>query len=300
MRILPPRVRTELRDLIELVALPGLARLLPWPLCFRVFRWLSHWSWLYRAPCEAALAHASQRGAIAAGAQAQWLAHRRLVTLVDHADYHLARSRGDAWMARHLRVDGQWPAPDQAALLCTFHWGAGMWGLRHAHLAGLRPHALVAPLQGAHFAGRSVLHRYAVARTAEVTCALGRPTLDVSASLRPALRALGAQEQVLAVVDVPADQAESSQVVQVFGLRARVPRALLRMAAERAIPVTIYLTGIDMVTGERFLRIRQLEPQTDVDKLFELVFAEFDRALREDTAAWHFWSESERFFEREG
>ena len=32
------RLRTELRDLLELVLLPGLAAVLPWQICFRIFR----------------------------------------------------------------------------------------------------------------------------------------------------------------------------------------------------------------------------------------------------------------------
>ena len=44
------RLRTELRDLLELVLLPGLAAVLPWPLCFRLFRWLACAArWLMRA-----------------------------------------------------------------------------------------------------------------------------------------------------------------------------------------------------------------------------------------------------------
>ena len=288
------RLRTELRDLLELVLLPGLAAVLPWPLCFRLFRRLARWDGLYRQACHAALAQARERGW--ALDEADWLLKRRLVTLVDHADFYLSRTRSDAWMRRHLRVDGAWPAHDAAHILCTFHWGAGMWGLRHARARGLRAHPLVAPLEGAHFKGRAVLHWYARARTAEVGRALACAALDVSSSLRPALRALRQGEQVVAAVDVPSDQVAASETVQLLGRQMQVPKALLRLAVEQRIPVTLYLTGLDFATGERFLHIELLGVRDDLGALAQEVFARLDRAIQAEPAAWHFWGEAPRFF----
>ena len=75
-------------------------------------------------------------------------------------------------MHRHMRVQGQWPSPEKAGVLLSFHWGAGMWALRHAGAYGMKVHALVAAVEGAPFVGRKVLHRYAIARTAQVGVAL--------------------------------------------------------------------------------------------------------------------------------
>lgn len=288
------RLRIEVRDLLELVLLPGLAALLPWSLCFRVFRRLARCRWLYQEPCENALKNARARGW--ATDEADWLQKRRLITLVDHADFYLARTRRNVWMSDHVEVDGSWPAAGAAGILCTFHWGAGMWGLRHAHQQGLSAHALVAALSGAHFEGRAVLHRYAKARTYEVSRALGCPTLDISASLRPAVRALRNNEQVLAAIDVPADQVAASEPVELLGMPALVPKALLRIAVEQKIPLTVYLTGLRFADGQRLLRIRQFGIYEDLGALTRDVFLELDAALQEEPAAWHFWSEADRFF----
>ncbi len=294
MQPLLRRLRTELRDLLELVLLPGLAAVLPWPLCFRVFRRLARWDGLYRQPCHAALHEARARGW--AVDEADWLLKRRLVTLVDHADFYLSRTRSDAWLRRHLQAQGEWPATGSAAILCTFHWGAGMWGLRHARAQGLRAHPLVAPLQGAHFRGRTVLHWYARARTAEVGRVLACAALDVSASLRPALRALRGGEQVVAAVDVPSDQVASAEPVSLLGRRALVPKALMRLAVEQRIPVALYVTGLDFATGGRSLYIAPLGLRGDVSTLAQEVFDELDKNIRQEPAAWHFWGEAPRFF----
>ena len=295
--LIPAHWRPHLRETLELVLLPGLAAVLPWAWCFWVFQRLSaRCRWLYRDTCECALREAQVRGWVSPDQAPLWLAQRRLVTLIDHADLYLAATRSNRWMQRHLQVQGQWPVAGQAGILATFHWGAGMWGLRHAQQAGLTPHALVAPLNGAHFAGHPVLHRYIQARTAYVAKALGCATLDVSNSLRPAVRALRNNEQVLAAIDVPSDQVAASVPVQIAGMAAQVPKALLRLAVEQKVPVTVYLTGINMDTGQRTLRIVPLPVLEDLDALVEAVFIHLTEALHQDSVAWHFWSEAPRFF----
>jgi hypothetical protein len=187
-------------------------------------------------------------------------------------------------------VQGEWPAPGHAALLCTFHWGAGMWGLRHAAAAGLRPHALVAALDGEPFRGHTVMRAYARWRTAQVQRTLGQPPLDVSGSLRPAVQALKRHEVLLAAIDAPADQADAAEVVPLLGMLARVPRALLRAAARQ---------GLDIHSGQRTLHVWPMPLTQDAPTLTRAVFAELDHCIRQDPAAWHFWSEAPRIFVRD-
>jgi len=289
------RVRDEARDLLELIVVPGLAAVLPWSLCFRVFRGLSRWTFLYRDACNEALAHAQRLGFVSD--PVQWQRQRRLVTLIDHADFFLATTRSDRWLRRHVVVQGRWPAAEAAGVLCTFHWGAGMWGLRHARASGLRAHALVAPHRPELFSGRSVRFWYFGQRNAVVARTLGRKPIEVSRNLRPVLQALRANDQVLAAVDVPSDQVATSESIDFLGLRARVPRGLLRLAVDSRVPVTVYLTGIRLTDGRRMLSIHQLGRAESVEKLVSDTFALLQEAVRADPAAWHFWEVAPRFFE---
>ena len=291
-----PRWRQELRDLLELVLLPGLAAVLPWRWCFALFKRLAHWHRLYWHDTQQAFEQARALGQIPEGQEQQWLALRRLVCLVDHADYYLARTRSNRFMQRHLQVQGQWPAPGQPCICLTFHWGAGMWGLRHASQSGLQLHALVASLDPAHFAGRWVLYHYARARTKAVQLALGQPPLELEKNFRPLIKALRQQQQVLGVVDVPADQADASLTVTLRGRPVAVPRGLLRLAVDMQVPVVLYITGFDVETGQRQLEIHQLGLFSDVQALAEQSFAHLDAALQRHGALWHFWSQAPRFF----
>jgi hypothetical protein len=289
------RLGVELRDLLEVVLVPGLAAALPWGIGYRVLRRAAHALPLYETETHHALNQAERRGW--APDPREWALRRKLTALVDHCDHYLSSTRSDAWMKRHLDVAGRWPEPGQAALLLTFHWGAGMWALRHAGSAGLHVNALIAPITEENFGGRRVLFRYARARTLAVARALGRPFLDVSAvGMRGVLRALSRHEQVLAVIDVPSDQVSSSLPVIVADLPARIPTPLLRLAIERKIPVYVFVTGFRLDDGQRFLRIEPIGVPGSLEAVTQDLAARLDGLIRENPPAWHFWGEAERFF----
>lgn len=291
------RLRAEARDLLELVLIPALAAVLPWAVCFRIFRVLCRGDFLYREYTSAAFAQADSRGWVR-GDRAHWRQRCRLVALVDHADYYLSWARSDRWMARHVIAEGSWPEPQQSAILCTFHWGAGMWALRHVAAHGLHVHLLIAPHSRAQFKDRAVRYWYYTRRINAIPRALGRPFIEATKSPRPVLGALRKGEQVAAVVDVPADQVSASEPIDFLGGRARVPRGLLRLACDSEIPVTVYLLGIRLSDGKRMLRIHRLGVRREVESLLRDVFAHLEAAIAEEPAAWHFWSVAERFFER--
>lgn len=291
------QIKAAFKDLLELVLIPGLAAILPWRICFRVFRSISgRLQWLYREDCETALKQAHSRGIVPDNQQGLWLAQRRLTTLIDHADLYLAATRSNAWMRKHLQTTGDWPKAHAAGVLCMFHWGAGMWALRHAQANGMEANALVAPVKKAHYPGRPVAYWYARARTGMVTRVLKRQTLDVSMTLRPALRALSQNEQVLAAIDVPSDQVAASIPLKIAGMQALVPSALLRVAVERNIPITLYNTGFSYETGKRQLTIQTFAPFNSVESAASELFTHLDALIKQNSAAWHFWHISDRFF----
>lgn len=290
------RLFVEFRDFLELVLLPGLAAVLPWRVCFRVFGWLARQHWLYQEPCHLALQRARALG-WAGEDEVHWLWVRKLVTLIDHADHYLGLFRSDKWMRRHLSVEGHWPQCNKPLLLLTFHWGAGYWGLRHASASGLSPHALIATLDSGAYQGRTVLRRYAMSRNANVSRTLGADTIDVSKDLKKVSRSIRLGDPLLGVVDVPADEARASIDVKLLGMRASVPRGLFKLAVEKQIDVVVYITGLNTQTGQRFLTIKPLGIYGDTQNLANAVFQELDSFIALDAPAWHFWSISERLFQ---
>ena len=69
-RITRHRLRVELRDLIELVLVPGLAAVLPWRWCFALFKHLARIDWFYRRTSHEALRQAQALGQVPPGTEA--------------------------------------------------------------------------------------------------------------------------------------------------------------------------------------------------------------------------------------
>ena len=292
------RLMRESRDLLEFVLLPGLSAVMPWPLCFRVFKLLSRWRGLYREDSDAALLQALARGQCAD--PRAWARQRRLVTLVDHADHFLFRTRSDAWIQRYVDVQGDWVGQNRAGMLWTFHWGAGLWALRHARLSGMQPHMVLAPPSGADFIGRWIFGRYVRARMRSVHRALEQPVIFAPGGMAGVRRALENRQQTIAVMDVPQDQVKFTRVTEILQQAVSVPAVLPRLAVDQGIPVTVFSMGIDLRNGRRTLHVVALGVHHDPQALTDRAFGYFDVLLRTAPCAWHLWAQAPRFFKARG
>lgn len=289
------RLRQELRDVVEYVMLPGLAAVLPWRLCFKIFRVMARWPWLYRAQCTAALAQARMYGVVG-NSEEDWLWMRRLVTLLDHADHYLFRTRSRNWMRRYVKVQGAWGATEGSAFLWTFHWGMGMWALCHAREHGVKARMVLAAPGGRDFEGRWVFGRYVQARMRSVALALGEPVIFVPGGMREIRDALDCGQQIVVVMDVPQDQVSVTSLTELLDRRVSMPAILPRMAAEQKVPVTVFHMGLDAETGGRCLVIDRLPQGMGARALMDSAFAHLNHLMRTSPAAWHLWTEAPRFF----
>lgn len=290
-----PRLKRECRDLLELVLLPGLAAVLPWAACFKVFKLIARWGWLYNAQCSEALVQAQQLDRCGEDTAA-WLFERRLVTLLDHADHYLLRTRSARWMDRHVTVHGRWEPGGHAALLWTFHWGMGMWALRHARANGLNAPMVLASPAGPDFVGRTVFGMYIRARMRSVELALGEPVIFVPGGMSQVRGALGRGQQLVVVMDVPQDQVAVTRLTPLLDMPVSVPAVLPQMAVDQSLPVTVFYMGVDWATGRRILHIAPLGVHDDAKVLTDKAFAHLDHLLRTAPAAWHLWAQAPRFF----
>ena len=143
--------------------------------------------------------------------------------MVDHADYYLAISRSDAYMRRHMDVQGQWPTPGQSSSAVELSLGAA-WALRHAGGPGTA-RACWWRWMAHRLQGRKVLHRYAIARTAQVGVALRHAPLVITGSLRPVVPGYAARTGAgVGGCTRRPGRAGSSLPITVCGMAARVPK----------------------------------------------------------------------------
>lgn len=298
------RLDIEWKALVELVLLPGLAIVLPWAICFRLYRWLCSRFDVYGDECRQALRGARSRLPI--DDEHAWLTERRLVTLVDHADHYLNGFRSDRWLTKHVQVEGQWPAANEKALILTYHWGAGMWALRHAAMLGRHNHMMLGV--GADH-GSWIANAYMRSRRKGVEGATGRKVVPVEFAEQgrtPSrkkrvdwahVQAVWDQnEHLLAVIDVPPDQTGRCVTVCVNGLTAKAPVLLFERCVEQQVPLSIFWMSVDMETGRRRLTIKNLGTDHDVQKLVRATFQQLTELLQSRPASWHFWSIADRYY----
>jgi hypothetical protein len=264
---------------------------MPWAVCWRLLHFLVRHDWLYRAETGHAADMAERLGHV--DDRPAWCVRHRLIRAVDQADAALSGSRGDGWMDRHLVVEGDSP-PAGPCLFLGFHFGTGFWTLRWLRRQGHPVSFLSRPIEPGEFPGAPLCYRFERRRMRQVERAGGAPVIYVGGSVARMQAALRSGISVLGMLDVPPESGRTDVPVPFMGGQARFPDGLLRLAEREGVPVMAYLCRLDTATGKRRLTLVRV-PDGLPDKLAFLVTL-LDKAVHEDTAAWHLWAEWPRFF----
>jgi hypothetical protein len=273
-----------------------MAIFLPWPLCFRLYRYLSRCSWLYSEQTAQSLTEA--QNIISVEQPARWRAAYRLIQLVDHADLYLSFFRSDRWMKKYLNLTGSdWPR-NSPFLAITFHWGTGLWSLRHLRSQGMVTAFLSARFNKKTFANRLVAYYYSRLRTREVERIGLARVIYKGGSVPRLLEAFRLGKSVAALIDVPPGEA-TCLPIQLFQRRAWWPSGLVRLAVSGNIPVVAFTVSLDHQTGRRHLDITGSLPAHDQHQLMESLVGCFSEAISRDPPAWHFWWLVQEFFKHE-
>jgi lauroyl/myristoyl acyltransferase len=288
-------LQDNLQDFIELMLLPALAVVLPWSLCFRLFRRLARLSCCYPRQTTAMLNGAQSVG-LAQDSRA-WCSGYRLVQLVDHADLYLSLFRSDRWLTRYLTVQGDaWPKQDAPCLAFTFHWGAGLWIFRYLRRQGIQAACLFRHSDSAMLAGQPLRRAYYRWRVWEVERGGNTPAVFTGhGNISNLLDTLKQGRTVVALPDVPPEGSMKCLPVCLLGRQAWLPSGLLRLAVARKIPVMAYTFGFNRKTGQRILNIKGPLPNHDEQSLINALNQLLIEALENDPTAWHFWAFVQQF-----
>jgi len=280
---------TLLRQLTAFVVLPTIAIVLPWQLAWRVLRaYAERGNFLHeeteraRAPCDAQ--------GLVQDVHA-WTKRHRLTRLVDHVDPVVSMTRGDRFIDRHVVVAGD-PIPAGPCIFIGFHYGVGLWALRHLRRLGHRVSFIAAAVTAQHFPGQRIAFAYMRLRKLGVERAGGAPVIVVGGSGEKIRGALRAGTSVLALIDVP-DATTPTLAVPLLGHDVQLPDGILRIAVSEGVPLVGYVAALDPQTGTRRLRFTRLADHPT--QALRALAAMLDAAIREDPASWHFWAEWPRF-----
>ena len=291
------KIMPHIRNFTELFLVPTLAAILPWSLCFRLFHRLVKLKSLYKGETEATLAGvASITPVIDIGA---WREATRMVRLVDHADLYLSIFRSDAWLRRHVTVSGDWPKGSEPFVAITFHWGAGMWALRHMRANGRRVSVLARGLEKDTSSRSMLCYQYAKLRLFELARAGGSENvLTGKNSLYEIKRKLKAGRCIVGLMDIPVERPRNYLSAILLGKTAYFPRGLCYLAANSGVPVVVYSMCLDRQSGRRNLIISPPLQFENEDELLEKLASRLNELIDIDPPAWHQWAGVQSFFQK--
>jgi hypothetical protein len=288
-------MKRSLRTFLELFLVPGMAAVLPWAWCFRLFQRVARSGRLYP---EVAWMLQGARDIGMVDDEQKWRSALRLTRIFSFADLYLSMCRSDRWLRRYVDVSGSWP--EGAFMAVTYHWGAGLWALRHLRASGKRTAFLSIRFDRAMFQHSRLRYWYALLRTRETARAGGgAPTIFTGGSSARIAAAYQQNVCVAALLDVPPKPEQASVPILLFGRPAHLRRGLARVAIDGTIPVVTFAMNLDRQTGRLKLRIEGPLPAQTEAELMQHMTASFCRALERDPAAWHGWGEVQLYLRQQ-
>lgn len=289
-------VKQNFFDFFELFLLPGLAIFLPWSFCFRIFKVLAGFDFIYKMETQQALRKVVSF--IQIEDTGAWASAYRLTKLVDHADLYLSIFRSDRWLKKHVAVTGcGWPMDNVPFLAITFHFGAGMWSLRHLNMTGRYISGLMKGFDRDEFSGRLVRYWYCRLRALAISMAGVKKLIFPDSGSYFRLRNVFRPGSCLvALLDVPAGHQRNVLKTKLFGREVRFPRGLIRLAAREKIPVVAYSVALDRETGARRITIAESMTSDREEILGDYLVNEFKKIIYADTPSWHCWEYIDIFF----
>ena len=288
------RVWVAGRDFLELFFWPLSIAMLPWPIGFRVARFVARRRWFFEDSARAALGAAKSR--LQVRDDADWLYRYRFTRLMDHADLYLSLTRSRAWMEKCFVRHGEWPA-QKPVIGMTFHWGNGLFALRSLKYS-TGPFAGVAlAVDKALFRGRPVQYAYVKLRNWETARAIGGGLNYTGGAARRFAAALRAGTSICGLFDVPPAPLVKARKADFLGGTAWFPRGAVRLAVAHRVSLVIFRSTVDPTSGKREIWIESPAAATDETVLFERAVRNLEEAVKMQPAAWHLWGALNAFSE---
>ncbi|HEY0231827.1 MAG TPA: hypothetical protein VGC55_11295 [Dokdonella sp.] len=288
------RLRRAASDLFGLFVFPMLVAALPWAVGLRLLKGLARHHRTFRVEADAAWVAAN---AHLPGMEADtWKTRYRLIRWVERADTYLTLTRTTGWWRRRVDVIGDWPAPAQAHLLLTFHWGAGNWVWKLLSEQGIGAHFLARRPVARDLGAGGLALSYSRLREWAFPRIGGRGAIYTGGSAARIEEALEKGASLVAMLDLPSSPSQQPTRVMLLGEPARLPARLLAVAAKQRVPITIFSCGFDAASGRRTLRMETLDASVDIESALARYAALLEACLREASEFWMMWHQCAAIF----
>lgn len=290
-------IKRELRDLLSLWLVPGLAAVLPWRWCVAMYWQLARWPLLLREEVGG-----SRGGRATMGLDPddkEFDRRFRFGFLLEHADAFRALAHG--WRGLAATMPIQTADSEQAGpgLCYFFNFNQGLPALASLRSAGFDVHLVYRSLAHRPQGVGWLRYGYMRLRLKMVAKVCGNTGIGTGGARERIARTVAAGGLVCVAADTPPRAGTGLVAVDLPGDRQGWWRSgILKLGLELSTPLRCFTVDINWDTRERRLLLRTLRPCNDLPALAEQLSALFCEQWQREPALWFYWPAPQVFFSR--
>lgn len=288
-------IKRELRDLLSLWLVPGLAAVLPWHWCLRLYWWFARSRLLMRE--EVAGSRGGRQFLGLQAGDAEFDRRFRFGFLLEHADVFRALGRGWRGLARTMPLEHR-DDDDSAGGLCFFfNFNQGLPALATLRAAGFDVYLVYRSLTARPPGVGYLRYGYMRLRLHMVAVVCGNRGIGTGGARERIAAQIGAGGLVCVAADTPPRPGTGLVRVQFpDGREAWWRSGVLKLALQLPGPRRCFTVHLGWATRQRTLRLQALPREQSLGELVGALNAAFTSALTEQPELWFYWPGPQAFF----
>jgi hypothetical protein len=288
------QIKRELRDLLSLWLVPGLAALLPWRWCVAIYWQLARWPRLMGEEVGG-----SRGGRATMGLDpddAEFDRRFRFGFLLEHADAFRALARGWRGLAATMPVQLRDHEHAGPGLCYFFNFNQGLPALASLRAAGFDVYLVYRSLQQRPEGVGWLRYGYMRLRLRMVAKVCGNTGIGTGGARERIAATMATGGLVCVAADTPPRAGTGLVAVDLPGGRRGWWRSgILKLGLELGGPLRCFTVDLDWSTRERRLLVRTLEASDDLAALTRQLSARFVEQWQREPALWFYWPVPQAF-----
>ncbi len=289
------KIKRELRDLVSLWLVPGIAAVLPWSWCVRIFARLAHSKLLMREEVGGSRGGRVTLGFDPDDPEFDW--RFRFGFLLEHADVFRALGRGWKALARTMPLERNGETGMEPGLCFFFNFNQGLAALASLRAAGFRSDMVYRGLPARPPGFGWVRYAYMHFRIRMVTAVCGKDTgIATGGAHARIIQSVAAGRLVLVAADSPPRPGTGVTPVRYPGDRQAYWRSgVLKLALDLPGPKRCIEVKVDWKTGERCVQLYEIRSTQTLGGLVAEVNGLFLDAFARQPELWFYWPAPQGF-----
>lgn len=288
-------IKRELRDLLSLWLVPGLAAVLPWRWCLRIYWWLAGTALLMREEVAGSRGGRAMLGL--ASDDAEFDRRFRFGFLLEHADLFRALGRGWRGLARTLPLAQADAGAPRAGLCFFFNFNQGLPALAALRAAGHRVHLVYRSLDRRPAGVGWLRYAYMRLRLRMVARVCGNGGIGTGGARERIEATIADGGLVCVAVDTPPRPGTGLVPIRFpDGREAWWRSGVMKLALELRCARRCFHVRLDWTTRQRTLELKLLPPTDALDVLVSQLNSEFAQAFTGQSELWFYWPAPQGFF----